>query len=98
MKTLLENGDKVSDTALRVGAKRDAAAELRISECTGDLVGLRTKHPVIEVIREPRLGENFRILLPKEGYEAAYFNSRDQRVSSPTVLVPARSAVVLMEQ
>lgn len=27
MKTLLENGDKVSDTALRVGAKRDAAAD-----------------------------------------------------------------------
>ena len=56
-------------------------ASLRISERTGDLVGLRWKDPELEVIQEPRLGENFRLLVPKPGYEAAYFNSRDQSVS-----------------
>jgi hypothetical protein len=56
-------------------------ATLRISERTGDLVGLRWKDPELELIQEPRLGENFRLLVPKPGYEAAYFNSRDQSVS-----------------
>jgi len=56
-------------------------ATLRLSEKTGDLVGLRWKSPALEVIGEPRLGENFRILIPQTGYEANYFNSRDQRVS-----------------
>jgi hypothetical protein len=56
-------------------------ATLRISEQTGDLVGLRWKDPDLEVIQEPRLGENFRLLVPKAGYQAAYFNSRDQKVS-----------------
>lgn len=57
------------------------AATLRLSENNGDLIGLRWKNPELEVIAEPRLGENFRILLPQKGYEANYFNSRDQRVS-----------------
>jgi Domain of unknown function (DUF6259) len=57
------------------------AVTLRISERTGDLVGLRWKDPDLEVIQEPRLGENFRLLVPKAGYEAAYFNSRDQVVT-----------------
>jgi hypothetical protein len=56
-------------------------ATLRISEQTGDLVGLHWKNPDLEVILEPRLGENFRLLVPKTGYEAAYFSSRDQNVS-----------------
>jgi hypothetical protein len=56
-------------------------AVLQLSERTGDLVGLRWKNPEFEVIREQRLGENFRLLLPRPGYEAAYFNSRDQNVS-----------------
>lgn len=69
-------------TAIQGGVREidTTAATLRISERTGDLIGLRSKNPEIEVIREPRLGENFRILLPKPGYEAAYFNSRDQVV------------------
>src|SRR3990170_4386778 len=54
---------------------------LRLDSQSGDLVGLTWKHPQVEVIREPRLGENFRLLLPRAGYEANYFNSRDQRVS-----------------
>jgi hypothetical protein len=57
------------------------AATLHLSEATGDLVGLRWKEPNLEVIGESRLGENFRLLVPKIGYEAAYFNSRDQHVS-----------------
>ena len=56
-------------------------ATLRLSEDTGDLVGVHWKKPDLEVIAEPRLGENFRVLVPKAGYEADYFNSRDQHVS-----------------
>ncbi len=55
---------------------------LHLDGQTGDLVGLTWKNPHVEIIREARLGENFRILLPRPGYEANYFNSRDQRVSS----------------
>ncbi len=54
---------------------------LRLDNVTGDLVGIRWKNPAIELIQEPRLGENFRILLPRPGYEANYFCSRDQRVT-----------------
>jgi len=57
-------------------------ATLQMSEHTGDLIGLRWKNPNLEVIGEPRLGENFRLLVPKVGYEASYFNSRDQHVST----------------
>jgi hypothetical protein len=57
------------------------AATLHLSEATGDLVGLRWKDPGLEVIGEPRLGENFRLLVPRIGYEADYFHSRDQHVS-----------------
>ncbi len=56
-------------------------ATLRLSEQSGDLVGLHWKNPDLEIIREPRLGENFRILVPRTGYEADYFNSRDQKIS-----------------
>lgn len=56
-------------------------ATLRVSEQTCDLTGLDWKNPDIEVIGEQRLGENFRILVPQDGYQANYFNSRDQRVN-----------------
>jgi len=56
-------------------------AVLRISEVSGDLVGVHWKSPDLEIISEPRLGENFRIVLPQQGYEGNYFNSRDQKVS-----------------
>ena len=56
-------------------------ATLRLSEETGDLIGLRWKSPGMEIIGESRLGENFRILLPQDNYQANYFNSRDQKVS-----------------
>jgi hypothetical protein len=56
-------------------------ATLRLSERSGDLVGLHWKNPDMQLIQEPRLGENFRLLVPKTGYEAAYFNSRDQSVA-----------------
>jgi len=56
-------------------------ATLTLSEPSGDLIGLRWKNPSLDVIAEPRLGENFRILIPRDGYEANYFNSRDQQVS-----------------
>ena len=56
-------------------------ATLRLSEKNGDLVGLHWKLPELEVIGEPRLGENFRILVPQKNYEANYFNSHDQHVS-----------------
>jgi hypothetical protein len=56
-------------------------AVLRLAGHSGDLVGIAWKNPRLEIIAEPRLGENFRLLLPKPGYEAAYFNSREQKVS-----------------
>jgi hypothetical protein len=58
-----------------------AIATLSLSERSGDLIGVHWKHPEMEIIQEPRLGENFRILVPAKGYEANYFNSRDQAVS-----------------
>jgi hypothetical protein len=56
-------------------------AVLRLSESSGDLIGVHWKNPDLEVIGESRLGENFRIVLPQQGYEGNYFNSRDQKVS-----------------
>lgn len=56
-------------------------ATLRLAKQSGDLIGILWKDPQLELIHEPRLGENFRILLPRPGYEAAYFNSRDQQVT-----------------
>ena len=56
-------------------------ATLRLAERSGDLVGILWENPQLEIIGEPRLGENFRLLLPKPGYEAAYFESREQKVS-----------------
>src|SRR5437868_6715659 len=56
-------------------------AVLRLDARSGDLVGLDWKKPALGIIAEPRLGESFRLLLPKKGFEAAYFNSRDQTVS-----------------
>jgi hypothetical protein len=57
------------------------AFTLRLDPVTGDLRGLRWHDPVVDLLRDPRLGENFRILLPRPDREAAYFNSRDQTVS-----------------
>ena len=53
-------------------------AVLHLNSATCDLTGVEWKQPSLKVIAEPRLGENFRILLPKVGLEADYFNSRDQ--------------------
>lgn len=56
-------------------------ATLRLLESTGDLVGLRWKNPSLEIISEPRLGENFRVLIPQINYQANYFDSKEQKVS-----------------
>lgn len=55
--------------------------QLRLDARNGNLVGATWKSPRLEIIQEPRLGENFRLLLPKADYEASYFNSREQQVS-----------------
>jgi hypothetical protein len=65
-------------------------ATLRLSERSGDLVGVAWKNPQLEIIGEPTLSENFRLLLPKPGYEAAYFYSKDQKV---TRIEPAADGV-----
>lgn len=54
---------------------------MRLDPVSGDLRGLRWHDPGLELIREPRLGENFRLLLPRPDLEACYFNSRDQTVT-----------------
>jgi hypothetical protein len=66
-------------------------ASLQISGQTCDLTGIRWKDPNLDLIREPRLGENFRILLPQKGYEGDYFYSRDQKVSS---IIPSPDGVL----
>ncbi len=65
--------------AVRTVETRNATLRLNAESC--DLVGLDWKAPALQIVAEPRLGENFRLLLPRPGYEAAYFNSRDQKVS-----------------
>jgi hypothetical protein len=53
---------------------------LRLDKGNGNLVGLRWINPDEEIIKESRLGENFRILLPLPDYEANYFISTNQKV------------------
>jgi len=53
--------------------------DLRLDKTNGNLVGLHWKNPDEEVIKESRLGENFRILLPLPNYEANYFLSTNQK-------------------
>ncbi|HET9826103.1 MAG TPA: DUF6259 domain-containing protein [Chitinophagaceae bacterium] len=54
--------------------------DLRLNKTNGNVVGLHWKNPDEEIIKETRLGENFRILLPLPNYEANYFISTDQQV------------------
>ena len=42
--------------------------QLRLDRRNGNLIGLTWKNPFTEVIVEPRLGENFRILFPQPGH------------------------------
>jgi hypothetical protein len=58
-----------------------ALCTIRLDARSGDLIGLAWKEPRVEVIQEARLGENFRILLPRPGFEANYFASKDQTVT-----------------
>src|SRR6266496_5584535 len=51
-----------------------------LDKTNGNLVGLHWKNPDEEIIKESRLGENFRILLPLPDYEANYFLSTNQKV------------------
>lgn len=53
---------------------------LHLDKTNGNLVGLHWKNPDEEIIKESRLGENFRILLPLPNYEANYFTSTNQKV------------------
>jgi hypothetical protein len=52
---------------------------LHLDKTNGNLVGLHWKNPDEEIIKESRLGENFRILLPLQDYEANYFLSTNQK-------------------
>src|SRR5437588_2631845 len=52
---------------------------LHLDKTNGNLVGLHWKNPDEEIIKESRLGENFRILLPLPNYEANYFLSTNQK-------------------
>ena len=54
---------------------------LRLDRRSGNLVGAAWKNPSLEIIQESRLGENFRLLLPRPDYEANYFTSSEQEVS-----------------
>ena len=52
---------------------------LKLDKSNGNLIGLHWLDPDEEVIKEGRLGENFRLLLPLPGYQANYFLSGDQK-------------------
>ncbi len=54
---------------------------LRLDSISGNLCGITWKNPELEIIQEPRLGENFRLRFPRPGYEANYFLSSQQTVS-----------------
>ncbi|MGA3327599.1 MAG: DUF6259 domain-containing protein, partial [Terriglobia bacterium] len=54
---------------------------LRLDPLTGNLCGLTWKDPKLEIIQDPRLGENFRLRFPRPGTEANYFLSSGQKVS-----------------
>lgn len=71
-----------SSTQTGVRTVETPLATLKVSSETCDLVGIRWKHPELNILAEPRLGENFRILLPQKGYEANYFYSQDQRAAN----------------
>jgi hypothetical protein len=71
----------VPQAATQTRSVETSTVTLQISEHTGDLVGLHWKNPRLEIIRDRRLGENFRLLMPRTDYQAAYFDSRDQNVS-----------------
>jgi hypothetical protein len=60
---------------------RTDVCTLRLDRVSGDLRGIAWHDPALTVIREPRLGENFRLLLPLPEREGVYFNSRDQAVT-----------------
>ena len=53
---------------------------IHLDKNNGNLVGAHWKNPDEEIIKESRLGENFRILLPLPDYEANYFLSTNQKV------------------
>lgn len=82
--------DRIADARPRAGQESSPEAtevvetpvcHLHVDRRNGNLIGLTWKEPSLEVIQEPRLGENFRILLPRPEYEANYFNSSEQAVS-----------------
>jgi hypothetical protein len=54
---------------------------LRLDSLTGNLCGISWNNPKLEIIQEPRLGENFRLRFPRPGYEPNYFLSGQQKVS-----------------
>ena len=54
---------------------------LRIDSVNGNLRGITWKEPKLEIIHEPRLGENFRLRFPRPGYEPNYFLSSQQTVA-----------------
>ena len=54
---------------------------LRLNAANGNLCGITWNDPKIEIIQEPRLGENFRLRFPRPGYEPNYFLSSRQKVT-----------------
>ena len=55
---------------------------LRLDSSNGNtFCGITWNNPKIEIIQEPRLGENFRLRFPRPGYEPNYFLSRQQKVA-----------------
>lgn len=61
---------------------RTECCTLTLDAVSGDLRQIAWHEPALELIREPRLGENFRVLLPLPGQESNYFCSQEQEASA----------------
>src|SRR3569833_111600 len=70
----------VHGAAAAVQSVETTNAILSLKAGSGDLIGLQWKQPRLDIIAEGKLGENFRILVPRPDHEANYFDSRDQVV------------------
>ena len=68
-------GGKCCNTERKLQEFETPLCTLRLDSLTGNLCGITWKDPKLEIIQEPRLGENFRLRFPRPGNEANYFLS-----------------------
>lgn len=68
--------------------------ELAFDDEHGRLVLLRHRQLGIDLVTEPRLAENFRLLLPLPDWRGHYLSGREQRLSGADLAADGRSATL----